>query len=261
MKSIWLIIVYLSCNLFNAFGQEAAKKKVQAGIVFGTSVNFQQMNTKRFEQDGVGGDFTIGVDMNYGLSDAFAFFTGLEFDFSKFSYNIVEGQNAWYYYNYSEILGRSDDVSGSDLFLLKHRQHNTIYLTIPTMIQFRTSYIGYFRYFGKFGLKNSFCLSNKMNDEGFINPILIDPSTLAQNTNMHSPSDLLFYKGFIGLSLGAEWNFIGSTVLSGEVGYYYGFTPIHYTFDNDNLSLQDASGFFSNSANQNQLNFKLAVLF
>jgi len=261
MKSFWLIFTCFTVHLMSVFGQEAAEKKIQAGIVFGTSVNFQQLNTKRFEQDGVGGDFTIGVDMNYGLSDAFAFSTGLEFDFSKFSYNTVEGQNAWYYFNDSEILGRSDNSTGSDLFSLKHRQHNTIYLTIPTMIQFRTSYIGYFRYFGKFGLKNSFCLSNKMNDEGFINPLSIGTPEIKQNTNMHSPSDLLFYKGSVGLSLGAEWNFIGSTVLSGEVGYYYGFTPIHYTFDNDNLSLQDANGFFSNSANQNQLNFKLAVLF
>ncbi|MBP6090130.1 MAG: hypothetical protein KA521_02655 [Crocinitomicaceae bacterium] len=261
MKSFWIVITCFLTSFSYTFGQDAATKKIQAGIIFGTSVNFQQLNTKRFEADGVGGDFTIGVDMNYGLSDAFAFYTGLEFDFSKFSYNTLEDQTTWYNFNDSEILGRSDNETGSDLFVLKHRQHNSIYLTIPTMIQFRTGFIGYFRYFGKFGLKNSFCLSNKMNDEGFLNPISTGNSELVQNNNMHSPSDLLFYKGSIGLSLGAEWNFIGSTVLSGEVGYYYGFTPVHYTFDNDNLSLQDASGFFSNSANQNQLNFKLAVLF
>lgn len=121
MKSFWLIFTCFSVHFMSVFGQEAAEKKIQAGIVFGTSVNFQQLNTKRFEQDGIGGDFTIGVDMNYGLSDAFAFFTGLEFDFSKFSYNTVEGQNAWYNFNDSEILGRSDNSSGSDLFLLKHR--------------------------------------------------------------------------------------------------------------------------------------------
>lgn len=260
MKSFLFLISTLFLS-FSVYSQDAAKKKIQAGIVIGTSVNFQQMNTKRFEADGVGGDFSVGVDMNYGLSDAFAFYTGLEFDFSKFSYKIKDGQTMYYYFKDSEILGRNDDVIGSDLFALTSRQHSAIYLSIPTMIQFRTNYIGYFRYFGKFGLKNSFCLSSKMNDEGFVNPLSIGTSQITQNTNMRSPSDLLFYKGFIGLSIGAEWNFIGSTVLSGEIGYYYGFTPIHFTFDNDNLSLTDNTGYFRNNANQNQLNFKVAVLF
>lgn len=260
MKSFLFLLSSLLLSS-SVFAQDAAKKKVQAGIIIGSSVNFQQLNTRRFESDGVGGDFTVGVDMNYSLSDAFAFFTGLEFDFSKFSYKTSENQGMWYYFKDTEIIGRDGDTSGCNLFALKNRQYNTIYLSIPTMIQFRTNYIGYFRYFGKFGLKNSFCLSNKMNDEGFLNPVSIGTPTLVQNTNMHSPSDLLFYKGSIGLAVGAEWNFIGSTVLSGEIGYYYGFTPIHFTFNNDNLSLSDNTGYFSNSANQNQLNFKVAVLF
>jgi hypothetical protein len=83
---------------------------------------------------------------------------------------------------------------------------------------------------------------------------------------MTSKGDLFFYKGTIGISAGTEWNFIGSTSLVAELGYYYGFTPLHYTNKGKNMSLYtiDGTGLaqpFSNKATQRQLMFRVAVLF
>jgi hypothetical protein len=76
---------------------------------------------------------------------------------------------------------------------------------------------------------------------------------------------MFFYKGSIGLSAGAEWKFLETTSLVAEVGYFYGITPLHlerkeanrtlYTLDNGTRT------YFSNKANQNQLLFKVSILF
>ena len=103
------------------------------------------------------------------------------------------------------------------------------YLTIPTMLLFRTNFIGYFRYFGKFGLRNSFLLTNKINDTGVNydvdvpgNPVEIQ----GDNVNMKAKGDMFFFKSAVGLAGGAEWNFSGSTSLVAELGFYYGFTHV-----------------------------------
>jgi hypothetical protein len=87
----------------------------------------------------------------------------------------------------------------------------------------------------------------------------------SENTNFTTPGDMFFYKGSIGLSAGAEWNFIETTSLVAEIGYFYGITPLHlerkeanrtlYTIDNGTRT------YFSNKANQNQLLFKISILF
>ncbi len=74
----------------------------------------------------------------------------------------------------------------------------------------------------------------------------------------------------VGIAGGVEWNFTGSTVLVGEVGFYYGFLNTHYTKSTGgdterNYSLyQNINGtpeYNSLKGNQMQLLFRLAVLF
>ena len=84
---------------------------------------------------------------------------------------------------------------------------------------------------------------------------------------MTSKNEMFFYQASLGLSLGAEWNFIGSTSLVAEMSYYYGLTPLFLNRKEGKQTLynKDAStgkiNYFSNKATQNQLALKLAVLF
>jgi hypothetical protein len=274
MKKILYAIVALGLA-FSAEAQEAADKNFQAGIVFGTGLNFQKMGTKLIQTNGVGNDLTIGANFNFNLNESIAFCTGAEFDFNtiKFDYAQDGKPSIYYRYNDTEIFQKGDAKSPTtdSYFQLTSRNQKSVYLTIPTMMLFRTNFIGYFRYFGKFGLRNSILLSTKSNDEGFNFDPGYTNGTSTSNEGMKASGDMFFFKSAVGLTGGAEWNFSGSTCLVAEIGYYYGFTPLFwgrnadsekttlYTRGGENGTTEDA--YLTNKATQGQLMFKVSILF
>jgi hypothetical protein len=221
--------------------------------------------------------------LNYSFTPTIGFSTGLMFDFEKFKYKTTAGNNLYYLYDDAEILAKSDYIDANGvlstneptLYSISNRTQKPLYLTIPTMLLFRTKFIGYFRYFGKFGIQNSFLLTNKVYDEG-ANLESIDLTSQAisfNNNNMtNAKRDLALYKGFVGISAGTEWNFTGTTSLVAELGYYYGFVNITradaLTGDSDkNRSIfsefeNNAPAKFQGlSTRQNQLVLKVSILF
>lgn len=269
-KNIFLLII--SLITFTSFGQDAADKKYQAGLVAGFGLNIQKMGTKLMEANGMGHDLTVGANLNVSFTETIGLCTGIEFDFSTLKYKSA-GTNVYYNYFDNTIYSKAETAaaSSSELYRLSEREQKPVYLTIPTMILFRTKFIGYFRYFGKFGLRNSFMLTNKIYDTGFnYDPdVVIGAETAANNENMTASGDMFFFKSAVGLAGGAEWNFTGATSLVAEVGYYYGVTPLHLNRKEDKSflytsGLNNGSGndiYFSNQATQSQIMFKVSVLF
>jgi hypothetical protein len=275
MKKILYSVLALGLTL-SAQAQEAADKDFQAGIVLGAGMNFQKMGTKAIESAGVGSDLTIGANLNFSLTNTIAFNTGVEFDFDaiKFDYAQDGKPSIYYRYNDTEILQKGDtpNLATDSYFQLANRSQKSVYLTIPTMLVFRTNFIGYFRYFGKFGLRNSFLLSTKSNDDGFNFGPGFTNGDDTKNEGMKASRELAIFKSAVGLAGGAEWNFSGSTCLVAEIGYYYGFTPLYPWFrkaDSDNATLytrKEENGTLSdayliNKATQGQLMFKVSILF
>ncbi len=259
MKRIGLVIVFMSA-LITTQAQEAEGKKVQAGLVFGAGMNFQKMGTKYIASNGVGSDFTIGANMNYAFNDNLGLNFGVEFDFETLKYKMGSEQ-LYYAYNDTDIIPYNDYNTSQDIFQMLERKQKPIYLTVPTMLLFRTKFIGYFRYFGKFGLRTSVLLGNKITDEGY-HITSATPFELTENENMTAKSEMFFLKSAVGLAGGAEWNFVGSTCLVAELGYYYGFVPLYYSKDFDKRYMRTFSGEnIDNSARQSQLMLKISVLF
>lgn len=273
MKKTILALAILGLST-GVMAQEAADKKIQAGLTMAVGPNFQKMGTKIITNDGAGRDFTIGMNVNYAFNETVGFNSGIEFDFSRMNYKTSPDNDIYYWYTDSKIL-QQDEVAGTsnkELFKLSSRSQNATYLTIPTMLLFRTNFIGYLRYFGKFGLRNSFLLTNNIDDSGanFTNDIPGDASEVqGTNENMTAKGDMFFFKSAVGLSGGAEWNFSGSTSLIAELGFYYGFTPLHLDKNDGNTTLftaREDNGTtviedFSNQATQQQLQFKVSILF
>ncbi|MDB4091029.1 PorT family protein [Crocinitomicaceae bacterium] len=277
MKKIVLGLAFLGF-IGGVQAQEAADKKVQAGLIVGAGMNFAKMATKKIASAGAGADWTIGANLNYTFNETVGITTGVEFDFSTLKYDAVD--NVYYRYNDNTILTQDEAAEAEGTFLMTSRSQKPIYLTIPVMALFRTNFIGYFRYFGKFGLRSSFLLANTVTDEGtayvngsglddpFINPNAGGTSTTNENMT-HSKNDLDFFKSSVGIAGGAEWNFTGSTCLVAELGYYYGFTDIHRSRKDENTSLatsnaggvDDTPSFFNNAVKQSQLMFKVSILF
>ena len=253
--------------------QDAADKNVQAGLVVGYGMNFQKMGTDYLEKGGVGSDLTIGANINFGFTETIGFSTGIEFDFESLKYNTPGGDTIMYAYNTSDknLIRLENEaellaLDGTEnYYRLSSRKQKPLYITIPTMLVFRTNFIGYFRYFGKFGLRTSILVSNKFTDQGsnIESGLAVNND---ENKDMKAKNEMFFLKSAVGLAGGAEWNFIGSTCLMAEIGYYYGFTPLYNkrTYMMNTGGENNTTGgidFFANKATQSQLMFKLSILF
>lgn len=245
-----------------AFGQAAAEKRVQAGLTSNLGMNLLTMGTTRMEANGLGGNFSIGIVMHsaFKSSKNLGISTGLDFDFATTKY----AAKVPIYYRYTDTEILQNEQSGGTLFSLTDRSQKSTYVSVPLMLLFRTDFIGDFRYFGKFGIRNSFMVANKFNDYG---QNVLSSTELVENNNMKSPGEAFFYQGSVGLSAGAEWNFVGSTCLVLEGGYYYGITPQYLdrkdnkrtlsTFDNTTLQTIH----FSNKSTMSQILFRVSLLF
>ena len=253
-------ICFLGMALFSlslSYAQGSETKRLQAGMTGNFGLNFQKMGSKKMDLNGVGSDLSVGVILHTSFKNSsnLGLATGLEFDFETLKYK-AGADSVFYKYIDNEILGKDD--AGGTAFQLSERQMKPIYLSIPLMLLFRTEPIGDFRYFGKFGLRNSFLVSQKINDKG----IDAVSGLEKENVSMKSFGETFFYKGSIGFSAGAEWNFVGTTTLVPEIGFFYGLTPMHFRFSEKNYTLYDNSGtYFYTKSKQNQLLLKISILF
>ena len=259
------LVLCLQVGLITA--QDVASKKVQAGLTFNAGANFMSPGTTKIEaSENAGSLLSIGIALHsaFKSSENLGIATGLDFDFGKNSYSPTS--LTFLDYVEGEVLTQENSAEATGTMRLETRELKTIKLSIPLMLMFRTNFIGDFRYFGKFGLRNSFLLSQKFTDTGK------DALGLENITNelMSSPGEFFIYNGSIGLTAGAEWNFVGSTCLVLEAGYYYGITPYFLDRKDENKTMYNIGTelifppnkeYYSASARQNQLIFKLSILF
>ena len=267
----------VSSVIFSAFitigvhSQTVGDKSIQAGLVGGVGVSMLKMGTNNLSANGVGATFTMGTNFTKAFKETknLAYTFGLEFDIENLKYK-KEDANVFYRYTDKVIKNQKETVATTDkFFLLSERTYNPVYISLPIYLNFRTEFIGDFRYFANFGLRNRFLVSSKINDTGFSLDNLNDPFQSWQNQeniDMTSKGELFVFNSNIGFSGGAEWNFAGTTVLKAELGYYYGFVPLFLDRSDDkkNLFIVDSNldkVYFSNKSTQNQVVLKFSILF
>jgi hypothetical protein len=253
------------------FAQEAATRKTQAGMAFKAGININEAATKNMKVTGTGSNLSVGVDVHHSFNNSIGFYSGISIDFE--TNKIAPGENSgksYYYFNDTDI-PRFDKLEGDEtLYQWTSRTQKPVYITIPTMMLFRTKFFAYKRFHGKFGLRNSILVDNKINDVGFTfkDNDFEESTTALENKNMIISRDMNFFRSSAGFSFGAEWNFSGPTSLVAEMGYYFGFVPIYannskknqttFFIDEDNNNQHD---YYSNNMRQNQLIWKLALFF
>lgn len=269
-------LLTLSCIvglLFCSNAQEASEKKVLAGLTLGSALNFNDPQTNTMNSN-VGGDFFVGMALDWNFSKNIALSTGIEFDFNRF--RTTYSETVYFDYSDKEIIQFNDYDKENNIdnnFLVNERHHKSIYLSIPVMLKFQTNFMGYMRYYGKFGLRNSFMLSTRTDNFGQAFDIAGDALDISQLEDMSSPGVMSFYKGSFGISGGAEYNISGNTVLVAELGYYYGFSEVFqqegsvFGDDEKDLSLYqtpvdiEERVYYTPSVRQGQLMLKVSVLF
>ena len=225
MKKL-LNILLLILVVHPSFSQEAADKKVQGGLVVGAGLNLIKPETNLISTSGIGSDLIVGMGIDWHFSENIALSTGIEFEFDRFRHTFND--SVYVDYLDKEILVASSSQSAEGLMLLNERQYRSIYATLPIMLKFQTGYLGFMRYFGKFGIRNSFLLKSRGDNYGdLIQMQSLEITNNSELLDMRIPGDLSFYRGSLGISAGAEWNFSGSTCLVSELGYFYGFSNLH----------------------------------
>jgi hypothetical protein len=246
---------------------DVENKKIQAGLAFSSGLLLTNFETSQINSGGVGGFFGLGFGANIHLTNNLGVYTGLEFHFERFKFKPADNFDFFYEYNDKEILRKSDDAQVLGVMSLDERRQNTVAANIPLMLMFRTNMIGYFRYFGKFGLRNSILLRQRVNDTGIYTEGLNAP-VFGKLEGMRAKNDMFFMRTSAGLSVGTEWNFASSTSLSIEGGFYYGFSPIfngNGKSDRNNSSLyifdNSTRVYRSFKANQNIIEIKAVLLF
>ena len=264
-------VIFFSFLAIGVQAQTVGDKTLQAGLVGGVGISMLKMGTNNLSANGVGSTFTLGTNFTKAFKETknLAYTFGLEFDIENLNYK-KENTNVFYRYTDKVIKNQKETVATTDkYFLLSERTYNPVYISLPIYLNFRTEFIGDFRYFANFGLRNRFLVSNKINDSGFsmdnINNPLIE-WTNQDNVDMTSKGELFIFNSNIGFSGGAEWNFAGTTVLKAELGYYYGFVPLFLDRSDDkkNLFILDSNYnkvYFSNKSTQNQVVLKVSILF
>lgn len=262
MKQLLLIIMFFGIIQNYSFGQDNNDKKIQMGIVLGSTLNLNNTDTKIIKTNNPGYDLSIGMNVIKNFNPNLGFNTGIEFDFCSMSYDFQD--SIYYDYKDNQILSKENknNEETNSRFFLQERTQKPIYLSIPTMFIFKTDYIGYNRYFAKFGMRHNFTLKEIVTDKGILD-----------NTNerMKISKDLSIYSGSIGISAGSEWNYSGSSTIQFELGYYYGITNLHrgdalfgdkdknkslYSIENNNII-----NYQTIKSTRNQIALKISFLF
>ncbi|MFM7595701.1 MAG: outer membrane beta-barrel protein [Flavobacteriales bacterium] len=262
VASFCFLSLILSLGAYSTFAQDSAPRRLQAGMTGNFGINMVKPTDTYFNASPFNHDLSVGIIFNTSFkgSPNLGISTGFEFEFTKLNYEAID--SVFYRYAGSNIL-HQDELGGTG-YLLTNRQYSTVGIAVPLMMLFRMDPIGDWKIFAKFGIRNSFMVSQRISDRGF--DVGADANgltfTAKENANLKSFGDQFFYKGSVGFSAGAEWNFAGSTSLVPELGFYYGLTPLHFRAIEDNYTFSDASGtYFYQKARQNQLILKLSLLF
>lgn len=284
MKKITILIL---CFLFisTSFGQDKEEtkkkekketntsqleeeKKFQIGLALTSAVGWYRPKTNFVNPKGLDATFGFGMHMNIMFAKNVGLSTGINFDWDW--YHLEFTDTVFHRHNASEITRKKDENGSDQGLLLKSRVYKTVSLSIPTMLIFKTNLIGYFKYYGKFGLRTNIVVGQNADDTGLDYDNTLSMPTATEDitySKLKTSSDLLWIRTAVGVGGGFEYYFTKSNAFYAEVAFYYGFTNLHTgnQIGNDgqrNKTLINSNNeYFHLKSNLNQLFLKVGIMF
>ena len=184
--------------------QDQEIKKFRFGLKVSPNIAWYDIKSPEVTNNGNKVKFGYGLITEYNFAPNYALATGFELLSSggKLDYPINS------YYN----------LKDGSKYYLTNRTFNLNYLQIPTVLKMKTNEIGYFTYYGQFGLNTLFRTSAMADDIGINN-----------NSNLNrSKIDVTDETNFINLGLnmaiGFEYNLYKETSMITSIGFNKGFT-------------------------------------
>lgn len=176
------------------------------GVRIGLTANpvFGWFKTQRSEQaingvenDGLKIGFSYGAMGEYQFADNYA----VEFRLQHLLYS-------------GEYQVERENAADGDVLT---RDWNLQYLEIPVNMKMKTNEIGYFTFFGKFGLSPAFRLQSTAAKQ-----IKIDDGNETEQSDIANTSDSKFMNMTVNFGLGAMYHLGGDTYLNGGLTFHNG---------------------------------------
>ncbi|MBL6876409.1 MAG: PorT family protein [Chitinophagales bacterium] len=211
MKKIIIAFAFL-LFITNSFGQY---KKFRFGLQLTNGVSFINSDNVNISDTKSGYAFSYGLLTEYSFNENYAISTGVNISNPRVSRANSPAINAYY-------LGVNDTVRTALGLLTDQKESYTFtYIDLPLVLKLITKEIGYFRYFGEFGIVNSFRVRSRFT---------LDGSSL-ENKSINkklSPFDIRsnFYNASLKVGGGFEYIISDKTTFLVELSFNNGFINI-----------------------------------
>jgi hypothetical protein len=211
MKKIIFSIAFLFF-ITNSYSQQ---KKFRFGLQFTNGLSFMNSDNVDVTDTKVGYAFNYGLITEYYFNPNYGLSSGLTISQARTARSnspavnkIVEDLTTAYAFNNNLVLGAKET-------------YNFTYVELPITFKLRTNEVGYFKYFGEFGIVNSFRVRARTTIEG---------STIENEsiTKKLEPFGLKsnFYNASLKVGGGFEYTISDKTALLVELSFNNGFINI-----------------------------------
>ncbi|MCB9203339.1 MAG: outer membrane beta-barrel protein [Flavobacteriales bacterium] len=254
MKNL-LLIVLITVVGGTALAQDQAvgpkmRKKFRIGFNLQPAVDFFQPNTDGVDLDKAKAKFGYGMMAEYAFTNNYALAFGLEHKMAGASLDFGADADVRY-------LAQPDSLENR----LLTRTYRYDYVNLPITLKLMTNEIGYFTYFGQFGVDISVLASSRAKDnlQQLIKAATdsteaeFAPAVETDFTGRYDQSMFINVKLRIGA--GFEWNFSGNTSLVASISYHNGF--IDLMRDPDAGKVQNDEGLYRYDENRNKVPFEM----
>ena len=257
MKNLLLILMILGLSC-EALAQDQAvgpntRKKFKIGFNLSPSIDFFQPNTKDVKPYKVRAKFGYGIMSEYAFTNNYAIAFGLEHKMGGAALDFSEADVRY--------MAKDDTTE----YQLMYRTYRYDYVTLPITLKLMTNQIGYFTYFGQFGVDISILATAKTRDETRTLESY-ETDTIAGRTE-ETFGEILkgdfqgrytqasFANIKLRVGAGFEWNFSGNTSLVVSVSYHNGFIDLMKDPNKDKVDNDE--GLYSYDENRDQKPFEL----
>jgi hypothetical protein len=258
MKKLLLLMLIVG-STFESFAQDPAvgpktRKKFRIGFNLSPSIDFFQPNTDGVDLDKVRAKFGYGMMGEYAFTNNYAIAFGLEHKMAGASLDFSADADARY-------LSRTDTTE----YQLLTRTYRYDYVNLPITLKLMTNEIGYFTYFGQFGVDISVLASARTKDDRRqLKSVTVDSTGFSEDFFESASTDFegrynqsMFINVKLRIGAGFEWNFSGNTSLVASISYHNGFIDLMREADDDKVNNDE--GLFKYDENRNRVPFEMSA--
>lgn len=211
MRKISAFIAVIAISI-TSFSQDASSgpefRKHRFGLKGTPGVSYFTMGKSGSKNKSLGYHIAGGLNYEYSLSKSTAIATGVLF--SKTTGGVSYTDTVGLEFSWTS----GGETLSDEAFMLLSRNYVFRSVDIPLKLKFRAAEVGYFTYYGEFGLTANIITKATAKNNDVIMEQGKPKSTISENEGRFDANDeTKFYRGAINFGAGVEWNLVGNTSL------------------------------------------------